>query len=113
MANEKRLIDANDVLDRLAIEASYRATEYPVVSATLKATMMLVDSSPTVDAVEVVHGRWEDIYGGKYANPRFRCSVCKAKALYVNVLNGLGNWIDEQELSNYCPNCGAKMDGGN
>lgn len=54
MVNEKRLIDANDVLDRLAIEASYRATEYPVVSATLKATMMLVDSSPTVDAVEVV-----------------------------------------------------------
>ena len=62
------------------------------------------------DAVK--HGRWEDIYNGKYENPRFRCSVCKARALYVPYLNALGNWADEQDLSNYCYNCGAKMDGG-
>ena len=56
------------------------------------------------------HGRWEDIYSGKYANPRYRCSHCKQKALYVAVQTMLGTWRDEQDLSNYCPNCGAKMD---
>ena len=69
----------------------------------------IVDA-PTVDAVEVVHGRWEDIYGGKYENPRFRCSLCKQKALYTVSLSMLGNWLDVQDLSHYCHNCGAQMD---
>ena len=65
----------------------------------------------TVDAVPVVHGRWEDIYGGKYDNYRFRCSVCKEKSLFKEKRNTLGNWITVQALTDYCPNCGAKMDG--
>ena len=49
---------------------------------------------------EVVHGRW--IEGRKC---RYICSVCQGEAgLYGG---GIG-----QNLSNYCPNCGAKMDGG-
>ncbi len=115
MANEKRLIDAWDLIewlddfDRENTLRVLRCKKARLLNS--HAIRNMIVNAPTVEAVEVVHGRWEDIYGGKYANPRFRCSVCKVKALYVNVLNGLGNWIDEQELSNYCPNCGAKMDG--
>jgi rubrerythrin len=52
-----------------------------------------------VDAVEVVHGRWiekeyvDEPYGGYYL---FHCSEC-----------GIPNARER----NYCPNCGAKMDG--
>lgn len=51
----------------------------------------VIDACPTVDAVPVVHGRRID-YGGFYC----RCSQCEG-TLPV--------------CSNYCPNCGAKMDG--
>ncbi len=70
-------------------------------------------AAPAVDAVEVVHGRWEDEHGGKYANPRYRCSVCKERALYKFKRDLLDNWKEEQALTPNCPNCGAKMDGGN
>jgi hypothetical protein len=64
----------------------------------------IVDA-PTVDAVEVVHGKWEirpHLYRAFY--PEYCCSACggwKHKLAY------------EHEGMNYCPNCGAKMDGGN
>ena len=52
------------------------------------------------DAVEVVHGRWEprtDAIGF------VRCSVCHDCNVY-------DDWADGKKW-NYCPNCGAKMDG--
>lgn len=58
--------------------------------------------APTVDAVPVVHGRWMN--WGKSGTPTYEnygtCSVCHEDAeIYT-------------EHRNYCPNCGAKMDGG-
>ena len=55
----------------------------------------------------VVHGHWAleyETYG------KMRCSVCKEEALIVKAIDDVGvttNYVD----SNYCPNCGAKMDG--
>ena len=65
----------------------------------------IVDA-PTVDAVEVVHGRW--IHDCVEACSPFvdslpvwvdvmQCSVCK-------------EYIEGSHGTNYCPNCGAKMD---
>lgn len=51
----------------------------------------IIDQMPTVDAVPVVHGRWLE------GNNRQPCSVCRYR--------GQKSW-------KYCPNCGAKMDGG-
>lgn len=65
---------------------------------------------PTVDAVPVVHGRWEDEYGGEYVNPRYRCSVCKEKALFKFERDLLGHYREVQALTPNCPHCGAKMD---
>lgn len=53
------------------------------------------------DAAEVVHGQWSYGYsgeklGGTDATYDYLCSVCNEFAV---------------EESNYCPNCGAKMDG--
>ena len=51
---------------------------------------------PAVDAVPVVHGRWE--YFHCVGCGRYRCSECS-------------HWVDAGLDRNYCPNCGAKMDG--
>lgn len=64
-----------------------------------------IEFSPTVDAEPVRHGEWEKIRG--MAPPEFhgknRCSICGNVALQYK-------W--REELSPYCPECGAKMDGG-
>ena len=60
---------------------------------------------PAVDAVPVVHTRWDD--SGRYTFPSgataVRCTNCGC-ALTESEYR-LNNW-------NYCPVCGAKMDGG-
>lgn len=60
---------------------------------------------PAADVAPVVHGRWDD--SGRYTFPSgstaVRCTNCGC-ALTVSEYR-LNNW-------NYCPVCGAKMDGG-
>ena len=63
-----------------------------------------INAAPAVDAVEVVHGRWVmTLYkttskrGRVIANKKFACSVC--------------GYCNGRKQSNYCPHCGAKMDG--
>ena len=60
---------------------------------------------PAADVAPVVHGRWDD--SGRYTFPSgstaVRCTNCGC-ALTESEYR-LNNW-------NYCPVCGAKMDGG-
>lgn len=55
-----------------------------------------IENAPTVEAEEVVHGRWL-----KIAHYPYYCSVCDEPA-------PLG-FDGEHYKSNYCPNCGADM----
>lgn len=52
-----------------------------------------IDAQPTADVVEVKHGRWIRHKENCLYN---RCSICCYEHCREN---------------NYCPNCGAKMDG--
>ena len=67
-----------------------------------------LEKIPTVDAAPVVHGRWIKMTGmmpPEY-HGHYECSECQWH------MKGLRNsWTREEELP-YCPNCGAKMDGG-
>lgn len=64
-----------------------------------------VSDAPAADVAPVVHGQWDD--SGRYTFPgggtAVRCTECGC-ALTVSEYH-LNNW-------NYCPVCGAKMDGG-
>ena len=64
-----------------------------------------IEILPAADVSPVVHGRWDD--SGRYTFPgggtAVRCTECGC-ALTVSEYH-LNNW-------NYCPVCGAKMDGG-
>ena len=57
----------------------------------------MIDCFPAADVVEVVHGEWEYYFEGK----ELMCSACKATFWDDNGHGG----------TNFCPNCGAKMDG--
>ena len=54
----------------------------------------LVEKQPTADVVEVKHGRWLINTDGYYPY----CSECR-------------NEPKGGHMTDYCPNCGAKMDG--
>lgn len=76
-----RLLDENDVYALF------------VPNGTARLHVADIDVLPRVDAVEVVHGRWEE-----YQIPHIKCcSECD-----------YGTGVECN--FNYCPNCGAKMD---
>ena len=98
MANEKRLIDANKLTAVMRNLADHVTETHTLIAATMLTAIDIVAEQKTVDAVEVVHGRWEerkilDWFGTKNC---YRCTECKT------------HWDGN---TNYCPNCGAKMDG--
>lgn len=109
--NKKRLIDANELNRKKKYSFQTVGGCFPKSEWFIKVDDLF--SAPTVDAVEVVHGHWEDEYGGAFANPRYRCSVCKEKALYRHEQDCLGGWHEVKALTPNCPHCGARMDGEN
>jgi hypothetical protein len=98
MENKKRLIDANELLSMM-----HRLDEKQKTDVWMTCDIeALLEMQPIVDAVEVVHGRWEK---SPYFYGYVRCSIC-------HDCNVDDMWIDGKKWK-YCPNCGAKMDGGN
>lgn len=60
------------------------------------------DAFPATDVAEVRHGRW--LTTDAYPHHLY-CSVCY-KTYAKNA-----KWVNELDLpTNYCPNCGARMD---
>ena len=98
----------SDLIDRAALLANCYILEadYDDGIEPRRAYAISIESvrnAPTVDAVEVVHGRW--ILLGKNEHDyetsvEEKCSLC-------------GRYVyryDTELQDNYCPNCGAKMD---
>ena len=81
-----RLIDANALIKEANADGAYGYVD-----------ALQIANAPTVDAVEVVHAEWEEIDGD------YRCTNCHHAPIV-----GIDN---EFRLTNFCPNCGAKMDG--
>ena len=62
---------------------------------------LILREAPTIDVAPVRHGRWVSV-PHKLARV---CSVCNRDEPY--------KFADiDADVYNYCPNCGAKMDGG-
>ena len=56
-----------------------------------------IESAPAADVAEVVHGEWA------FTNAGWKCSLCGHSMPYWPMAS-------TQEKTNYCPNCGTKMD---
>lgn len=99
MVDEKRLIFVEKAVKHLENEIYWNESTKAAIRAFLR-------TLPAADAMEVVHGRWE--YGrweqGHWVkgNERCRCSVCHRDFA-----------VDNLNIWHGCPQCLAKMDGGN
>ena len=82
------------------------AKNFVAVSAVDKVIGEIVDEVPAADVAPVVHARWY-MRGGRAC-----CSNCNVKSLWGSDWDGCKNHEREfvSAKSNYCPNCGAKMD---
>ena len=85
-----RLIDAEDIPYTMLYKENWMKGTGEEAQGAWKSD---IDKMPTIDATPVVHAHLikPDPYG--------ECSNC-------------GYLIDIRQEYNYCPNCGAKMDGG-
>lgn len=63
---------------------------------TVQRVSALIYRQPAADVAPVVHGRWR-FCGADRWNDCYECSQCGRAAM---------------ENSDFCPNCGARMDGG-
>ena len=68
-------------------------------------TLDYIDSEPAADVVPVRHGRWEDSIDEWFGTDVYTCSKCRESYVLVE-------GTPKENLWHYCPNCGAKMDGG-
>ena len=62
-----------------------------------------IDTAPVVDAAPVVHGRWVDNH----------CTACGMMPMGEELWTHMDIEPPKMErFMDYCPTCGAKMDGG-
>jgi hypothetical protein len=89
------------LLAQLRAMESYNAS--PMYRRGYDDCVATVLNAPTADVAPVVHGRWDESKEHFYLNNgckewiNFYCSECDAP---------------NNSPTDYCPNCGAKMDGG-
>ena len=96
-----RLIDADALLES-GICAEYGYNDNGLLLIPMRDVTNSIRNAPTIDAEPVRHGRWlynsyPTVWYGHGEPPEWVCSECEERAY---------NTYD------YCPNCGAKMDGG-
>lgn len=70
-----------------------------------KRAIRTIPAGTIIDVAPVVHGRWEDSTDEWFGTDVYTCSKCRESYVLVE-------GTPKQNLWNYCPNCGAKMDGG-
>lgn len=65
----------------------------------IESVLEYAEALPAADVVEVKHGRW-------IWNKEYECVVCSNCEM-----SALKNYCGNYAHSNFCPNCGARMDG--
>ena len=70
----------------------------------LRRIMNHIGKIPAADVVPVVHGRWKNLLGDcRGYSTTFECSNCETLSTT--------SWAMKECEFEYCPNCGARMDG--
>lgn len=71
--------------------------------------MELIDEIPAANVAPAVHGKWERVANPNWpAHTHDKCNICG----WWNTRSALCYDGRKGHSLNYCPNCGAKMDGG-
>lgn len=96
---------------RVAMQHIYNDPTCPMhIAAEIE---QIIDCAPAYDVVPVVHGQWEWFdeemgtpFDGNDRDWGWYCSHCKHE------LPDDYDDTDHRPMLDYCPNCGAKIDGG-
>lgn len=105
-----RLIDANALVKQ--IEGTHCKDCNSYNGAMCRAcewmdAMDYIEDAPTVDAQPVKHGKWLE-YSRNALETYIECTNCCVASRQIHLQMVTSNAFG---LPNYCPNCGAKMDG--
>lgn len=107
-----RLIDADKLVEAFekAMDAlfteddngnkNYVWSDHICIGADIEDLVECIKAQPTIEAEPVKHGEWEHL-----GHNKFRCTDCERASYVVTVMG--------EPSYKYCPECGAKMDGGN
>ena len=101
-----RLIDADELFqpdensDKVLIIGG-QASAGKTVALAMKLLEKKVADAPTIEAEPVKHGRWHDCYQIDEFHYIRICSECANRNVFHKY----------DSVGNYCPNCGARMDG--
>lgn len=93
-----RLIDAD------ALKVNFEANTPLFAQDLVPGICAIIDRARTIDAVPVRKGNWSDGWRSKHDGTRYwyrECSECGYER----------DDDDAEKDTNYCPNCGARMDG--
>ena len=90
------------------LEAMSRSADCECIKKRLEKAAKRVSAIPAADVAPVVRGVWEK-EPSSYWRWTSSGAVAVTRTTYRCGLCGRGTAVK----SNYCPNCGAKMDGGN
>ena len=94
----------NDLISRAAIIREIKRIRKSAKTLTGIDFLRMIDTFPAVDAAPVVHGRWMEIEDS-WGDCHYQCTECGEE---WNLEAG----TPAENNMNYCPKCGAKMDGG-
>ena len=100
----KRYIDADALIEDFNNDVhclrlgGMKGTPRPL-EISLKDVIERIEDAPTANVAEVRHGHWKYV-DGDLGYSDLECSECRATTAFF-----------DDERFNYCPNCGAKMDG--
>lgn len=72
------------------------------------AAVKILKEAPAVDVQEIKHGEWIKYRPENALDGAYFCSACFKEQKMAD-----GNITPMDRGYHYCPNCGAKMDGGN
>ena len=97
----ERLIDAEALKTKIQ-KIKAEALEHGFAPESVCGDILLnfLDNAPIIEAKPVVHAHWEEVREGRHI-----CSNCKVKASLTS-----DEYDYMEDLSDYCPHCGARMD---
>ena len=103
---EAAIAALNEVRDDQRVYKYATASDFLSARYAIERAIKLLESLPAADVEPVRHGRW--IYNAE--SGECVCSACGENALSFRKDTLYGVDLYETCLTDYCPNCGARMD---